>query len=552
MKSIRWQLIIILVAGLLVGALLLSGQSGFRLISPAPAKGGSYTETLIGGLQRLNPLLDYYNQPDRDVDRLIFSGLLRFDSRGLPQPDLAEKWGVSMDGLVYNFDIQPKAVWHDGTPVTSADVVFTVEKMRDPASVLPEDLKTFWKGVEVIPLSEKSLQFQLTEPFTPFKDYLTFGILPKHLLGTFSYNDIVNASFNIQPVGSGPYRFEKLIVENGEIKGVVLHVNDNFYGQVPFISQMAFRYYTDSQAAFTAYQQGNVQGIGEVTLDILPQALANPNLSIFSGRKPEVAMVLFNLNNTQVKFFQDKVVRRALLTGLNRRTMINQVYNGQGIIASVPLLPDTWAYYDGLTPVDYDSQKAIDLLKQDGYGLAQAGGTVREKDGTALSFELLYPEDNVHQAIAEAIQADWAKIGVEANLKPVAYDLLVLDHLQPLNYEAALVDLNYFNSPDPDPYPFWDLSQKSGGQNYSQWENRIASEYLEQARVSQDFEERAKLYRNFQVIFADELPALPLFYPIYNYGVDKSIQGIRMGPLFEPSDRFFNVNNWFLVSKSGK
>jgi peptide/nickel transport system substrate-binding protein len=549
MKSIRWQLIIILVAGLLVGALLLSGQSGFRLISPAPAKGGSYTEALIGGLQRLNPLLDYYNQPDRDVDRLVFSGLFRFDSRGLPQADLAEKWGVSADGLVYNFDIQPKAVWHDGTPVTSADVVFTVEKMRDPDSVLPEDLKTLWKSVEVIVLSDKSFQFQLAEPFAPFKDYLTFGILPKHLLGAFSYNDIVNASFNIQPVGSGPYRFDKLIVENGTIQGVVLRANEKFYGQVPFISQVAFRYYSDSQTALAAFQQGNVQGIGEVYLDILPQVLANPNLSIYSGRKPEVAMVLFNLNNNQVKFFQDKNLRRALLTGLNRRGMIDKIFNGQGIIANVPLLPDTWAYYDGLTPVEYDSQKAIDLLKQNGYALAETGGTVRTKNGTALSFELAYPEDSTHQAVAEAVQADWAKIGVEVKLKPVAYDLLVLDHLQPLSYEAALVDINYFSLPDPDPYPFWDLSQKTGGQNYSQWENRIASEYLEQARVSQDFEERAKLYRNFQVIFAEELPAMPLFYPIYNYGVDKSIQGIRMGPLFEPSDRFYNINSWFLVSK---
>jgi peptide/nickel transport system substrate-binding protein len=549
MKSIRWQLIIILVAGLLVGALLLSGQSGFRLISPAPAKGGSYTEALIGGLQRLNPLLDYYNQPDRDVDRLVFSGLFRFDSRGLPQADLAEKWGVSADGLVYNFDIQPKAVWHDGTPMTSADVVFTVEKMRDPDSVLPEDLKTLWKSVEVIVLSDKSFQFQLAEPFAPFKDYLTFGILPKHLLGAFSYNDIVNASFNIQPVGSGPYRFDKLIVENGTIQGVVLRANEKFYGQVPFISQVAFRYYSDSQTALAAFQQGNVQGIGEVYLDILPQVLANPNLSIYSGRKPEVAMVLFNLNNNQVKFFQDKNLRRALLTGLNRRGMIDKIFNGQGIIANVPLLPDTWAYYDGLTPVEYDSQKAIDLLKQNGYALAETGGTVRTKNGTALSFELVYPEDSTHQAVAEAVQADWAKIGVEVKLKPVAYDLLVLDHLQPLSYEAALVDINYFSLPDPDPYPFWDLSQKTGGQNYSQWENRIASEYLEQARVSQDFEERAKLYRNFQVIFAEELPAMPLFYPIYNYGVDKSIQGIRMGPLFEPSDRFYNINSWFLVSK---
>jgi len=549
MKSIRWQIIIILAAGFIIGALLLSGQSGFHLISPSPAKGGSYTEALVGGLQRLNPLLDYYNQPDRDVDRLIFSGLLRFDSRGEAQPDLAEKWGVSMDGLTYNFDIQPKAVWHDGTPVTSEDVVFTVEKMRDPDSVLPEDLKTLWRGVEVIALSEKSLQFQLPEAYAPFKDYLTFGILPKHLLGNLGYADIVNSSFNIQPIGSGPYQFDKLIIEDGQIKGVALKANENYYGQRPFISQVAFRYFPDGPAAYHAYAQGEVQGIGEVSLDILRQVLANPNLSLYSTRKPQVSMVFFNLKNNEVKFLQNKVIRQALLSGLNRRSMIDRIYLGQGIIASVPLLPGTWAYYDSLTPVDYDPQKSMELLKQQGYVLANSGDTVRTKEGTSLSFELLYPEDTTHQAIAEAIQADWAKIGVAVTLKAVAYDLLVLDHLQPLSYQAALVDLNFTNAPDPDPYPFWDISQVGGGQNYSQWENRVVSEYLEQARISPDFDERAKLYRNFQVIFMDELPALPLFYPVYNYGVDKSIQGVRMGPLFDPSDRFFNITSWFLVSK---
>jgi peptide/nickel transport system substrate-binding protein len=549
MKSIRWQLIIILVAGVLVGALLLSGQSGFRLVSPSPAKGGTYTEALLGGLQRLNPLLDYYNQPDRDVDRLVFSGLLRFDTRGEVQPDMAEKWGVSMDGLTYNFDIHPKAAWHDGKPVTSEDVVFTVNMMRDSASVLPEDLKSLWRGVEVIALSEKSLQFQLAEAFAPFKDYLTFGILPKHLLGGFSYTDIVNASFNIQPIGSGPYRFDKLIIEDGRIKGVALKANENYYGQVPFISQVVFRYFPDGPLAYSAYVKGEVQGIGEIGFDILRQGLANPNLSLYSIRKPQIAMVLFNLKNNEIKFLQDKVIRRALLTGLNRRSLIDRVYSGQGIIASVPLLPGSWAYYDGLTPVDFDPQKAMDLLKQQGYVLANAGDTVRAKQGTALNFELLHPQDAIHQAIAEAIQADWAKIGVAVTLKAIPYDLLVLDHLQPLSYQAALVDLNFANAPDPDPYPFWDISQVGGGQNYSQWENRIVSEYLEQARVSQDFDERAKLYRNFQVLYMDELPALPLFYPVYNYAVDKTVQAIRLGPFFDPSDRFFNISSWFLLSR---
>jgi peptide/nickel transport system substrate-binding protein len=105
-------------------------------------------------------------------------------------------------------------------------------------------------------------------------------------------------------------------------------------------------------------------------------------------------------------------------------------------------------------------------------------------------------------------------------------------------------------SPDPDPYPFWDQAQSTGaGQNYSQWDNRMASEYLEQARVLVDLNERAKMYRNFQVVFQEELPALPLYYPVYSYAVSREIQDVLIGPLFDPSDRFNSVAGWHLAAR---
>ncbi len=174
---------------------------------------------------------------------------------------------------------------------------------------------------------------------------------------------------------------------------------------------------------------------------------------------------------------------------------------------------------------------------------------MRSKDGVALSFRMIYPDEKNYAAVAEAIQSDWKKIGVSVELVPVSYDSLILDHLQPLTYEAALIDINYSRSPDPDPYPFWDQSQQTGGQNYSQWENKIISQYLEEARVLQSTEERAKLYRNFQVVFTDELPALPLFYPVYNFAVDQSVQGIRLGSFYDTSDRYWNVTDWFLLAE---
>jgi peptide/nickel transport system substrate-binding protein len=105
--------------------------------------------------------------------------------------------------------------------------------------------------------------------------------------------------------------------------------------------------------------------------------------------------------------------------------------------------------------------------------------------------------------------------------------------------------------PDPDPYPFWDQAQATGGQNYSQWDNRIASEYIEQARVTTDIAERIRLYHNFQVVFREEMPALLLYYPVYTYAVSTEVKGVQMGSFFDPSDRLENINTWFLLVKRG-
>ena len=550
MKSFKWQIAIILLAGLVVGLLLLSEQTGFRLVSPVPARGGVYTEALVGHLQRLNPALDYYNQADRDVDRLIFSSLVKFDAQGFPAADMASSWGISFDGLTYNFQIRENAVWHDGAPVTAEDVFFTINLMRDPNSVLPEDLKSFWNEIEVTVLSDKNLQIKLREAFSPFMDYMGFRILPKHVFGGMTYTDMINSDFNLNPIGSGPYKFSRILSESGKITGVVLSANSNYYDKVPFLEEFVFKYYPDSASAFNAFLQGAVNGISYLDKTILSEALKNPSLSVYSAVKPEIAMVLFNLNNSRVEYLQDKNIRRALLMALDRRGMINSVQHGQGVVADVPLLPNTWAFYGNNPRVDQNVQQAGDILKEEGFLIDQAGSGIRKKDGVSLAFNLVHPQDTYHSLIAEALKSDWAKIGVDVTLVAVPYDSLVLEHLQPLSYEAALVDLNYSRSPDPDPYPFWDQAEQKGGQNYSQWENRIASQYLEEARVTKDIDERAKLYRNFQVIFTEELPALPLFYPVYNFGVSDSIQGVRVGPMFDPGDRFWNIGEWFLLAQT--
>jgi peptide/nickel transport system substrate-binding protein len=135
------------------------------------------------------------------------------------------------------------------------------------------------------------------------------------------------------------------------------------------------------------------------------------------------------------------------------------------------------------------------------------------------------------------------------DLQAVPYDQLVLTTLTSRAFQSALVDLNLSRTPDPDPYPFWHQAEATGGQNYSGWDSRAASEYLEQARVTADYTLRTRLYRNFQVIFARELPALPLYVPVYSYGVDSQVQGVQVGALYEASDRFATFTRWYLLTR---
>jgi peptide/nickel transport system substrate-binding protein len=549
MKKLRWQILVVAVTIVIVALLLLSQQPISIITLPEAAPGGIYTEALIGSMGRLNPMLDWNNPADRDINRLIFSGLIRFDSHGLPQPDLAESWGTSSDGTQYNFSIRPSAVWHDGEPVTTDDVIFTIELIKSAGSLFPQDIKDLWSKIEVKRLDDKTLQLKLPEPFAPFLDYATFGVLPKHLLESIPADQLASAEFNLKPIGTGPYKFDRLMTSGGQITGVALMVNEDYYLPRSYIEQVVFRFYPNSASAFDAYQQGEALGVSQIANDVLQQALMEPAFSVYTSRLPQMGLVFLNLNNPSVTFLQNEKIRHALLLGVNRNRIVSRIMQGQAIVADGPILPGSWAYYDEIEHFDYDPDAAATLLKDEGFVIPAGGGDVRAKEGQFLTFALVHPDDAVHTQIAQAIQADWALIGVKIDLQSAPYDSLVNDFLTSRNYQAALADLNTMRAPDPDPYLFWHQSEATGGQNYSQWDNRAASEFLETARTVADFESRARLYRNFQVMFVKDMPSLPLYYPVYSYGVDTQVQGVQVAPMYDVSDRLALISEWYLVTR---
>lgn len=563
MKRLRWQIIIVFLALIAIG-LLLYGQQPEILpeieqVEVQPSQGGLYVEALIGSLGRLNPIFDWYNNADHDVNSLIYNSLIQFDDRMLPYGDLADSFGISPDGKTYNFLIRD-AIWHDGKPVTSDDVVFTANLLKEDAIPIPDDLRNFWKKVSIEALDEKVVQFRLPESFAPFFDYLTFGILPKHIWEGVPPEEMVNSPLNLEPIGSGPYKFKEFLLEDGKIVGVGLEANTEYFKPSPFIDRFTFKYFPDVNAALTAYESSakdenrapeeRIQGISQIETSALYQAFEQEGLNIYTGIMPRLGTVLFNLNNQEVPALNDLAVRQALYLGLNRQRIIDQILMGQGVLANGPIFPSSWAYYEKLPQISYNPEKAVSILKDAGYSIPADGGSVRVNDNIRLEFDLVFPDVFPYPEIAKSISEDWSLLGVKTNLLPVPENEFIPEYLTKRNFQVALVELSGMRFPDPDPYTFWHQTQITRGQNYSGWDDRQASEYLEQARTQIDPQTRQALYQNFQIRFMSQLPSLPLFYPVYSYGVSDQIQGVRMGPIFEYANRLDFVPEWFIFTST--
>lgn len=556
MRNIRWQLLIA-IGGLALVVVLLIGQTPDQVTAPAqPVTGGVHSEALIGEIIRLNPILDFSNQPDRDIDRLIYHGLLHFDSRGIPVPDLAATWSISADATLYTFTLHEDAVWHDGEPVTSDDIVYTYSKLQDDNYPGPEDIHELWNQVNIIRLDDRRVQFQLPEPFAPFLDYLSVGLLPDHLLRGVSAGDLIDHPFNLDPIGTGPFRLDQFILEDNQITGVSLVAFDEFYGQQPFLERIEFILFENGQDALKAYNNGEVKGIGYLGDSILDEALSLPSMNVHSARLPRLGLIFLNLQNPEKEFLSEKTIRRALAIAINRQWIIDHVFLGQAVQSIGPIMPGTWAFAEGLKALPFDPDEAAQILESEGWELPAGAspGTPeyqRVKDEEILSLELVHLEDDTNTQIAELVKRYWEAIAIKVELVPVSSDSLLNDFLQPRDFQAVLTELDLGSYPDPDPYPLWHDSQTETGQNYSGFSDRNTSIWLEQARTTPDRGRRSELYTSFQYRFQDQVPSILMYYPIYNYGIDAQLQGVSVGPLFNPSDRFNTVFDWYLVARRG-
>ncbi|HCU80126.1 MAG TPA: hypothetical protein DGN60_03050 [Chloroflexi bacterium] len=553
MNKIRTQ-IVIAIAGLGLIGFLLYTQSLGLLVSVSPAPGGTYVEGVIGEPRELNPLLFSHHGPDRDIAKLVYAGMLKFDGSGQPIPDLAESWAVTADGLSYTFVIRSGLRWHDGVPLSLDDVIFTIGLMQSLDYPGPADTGELWRQIAVAKLNNSTLKLTLPEPYAPFLDHVTFPVLPAHMFSGVRSADLKLHPANMNPVGSGPFKVENLNLGDGHsISEIVLTTNPFYHGDTPMLTAIKLKYYLDESSSIEALRQNEIMGVGGLSQKGIDSMLNNVNFDIHSSLLPETKMILLNQQNESLKFFREKKVRLALLLGLNRKFFVNEFLSGQAVLASSPIPPGNWAYNDSLKNTEYNPDSAADLLSESGWAFPETDvgsvtdNLILQKDGEELEFELLVPNDDLSVVLGQIAVDDWGKLGVNALLQIVEPDILEEEYLDTREFQAIMIDVSLQRTPDPDPYPFWHQTEIESGQNYSGYDNRRISEYIEQARTTPSISTRSSLYHMFQKRFVDDTPALLVYHPVYSYVTNKVVHGVQMGPIVEPSDRFNGISNWYIV-----
>ncbi len=539
-KYVRWQAAVALLGILLLGLLL--SYAAYTFPSKiVPARGGTLREGVAGNPQYLNPLLSHYNDIDRDLAALLFNGLTTLDERGVVTPDLAERWEVSGDGLTYTFSLRQNVRWSDGAPFSADDVVFTMSLMQHDDYQWAPWLSALWKSVTITRLDDYTISFKLKEPFAPFLDYTTIGIVPAHLWASYPVAELTNAQLNTRPVGTGPWQVTQIDAEH-----VRLEPNPFFDGPIPFLGGLEFHFYADTRRALAAFGRNEINAIAHLYPDDVKTALSEPRLNLFSSTLPGYALIYLNLGSSNTPFFQEKAVRQALLMGLNRQQLIDEALQGQGLVAHSPVQPGSWAYDADIRTYAYDPAGARQLLDEAGWTDSDADG-VRDQEGKPLRFVLLTTDAPDQVAIGRLVSQQWLAIGVGVETQSVSFAGLAGDYLTLQNFDAALVTWEL--SGDPDPYPLWHSTESEGGQNYARWNNRAADEAMEAARRTNDQARRIELYRQFQAVFAEEAPSLLLYHPVYTFGVDDKVRNVSIGKLNRAADRFRTVSEWYIVTQ---
>lgn len=514
----------------------------YSVTKPVATSGGEYTEGNIGQPLHINPLLSQSNETDKDLVQIIYSGLFKYNGQGKLINDLAQSYKLSDDKTTYTIHLKKNVLWQDGHPFDANDVLFTVNLISDPAYKSP--LRSSWEGVKTKVVDKYTIEFKITSPYVAFLNNLTFGILPKHIWASITPDNFSLSPLNLEPIGTGPYKFSSLKKDSkGNIILYKLDANPAYFNGKPYIPKVTFKFYTNEDTALTALNKKEVMSINVSSPQNI-QAINQKSVNIYKLNLPRYFAVF--LNQTKSIPLANIEVRQALSYATNRQEIIDTVLAGNGQAVYSPFLPSMVGYSQSLNHLQFNLDKANQILDSHGWKKGQDG--FRGKDGVSLEINLVTTDWGELVKTATLLKSQWEKIGVKVNVNAYSLSDIQQNYIRPREYDALL--FGQVIGSDPDPYPFWYSSQKKDpGLNLSLFGNSQSDKLIKDGRNEFNIQKRAQDYIDFQNILTQEIPAIFLYSPSYIYPVSKSVKGINLQTLVSPSNRFTDINHWYIKTK---
>ncbi|HMO78344.1 MAG TPA: ABC transporter substrate-binding protein [Candidatus Paceibacterota bacterium] len=510
---------------------------------PTPTRGGTLIEGIIGIPRFVNPALAI-TRADQDTVSLLYSGLMRIDSSGNLVPDIAESITLSEDGTEYSIIVRKDRIFHDGTPITARDVVYTMKLVQD--SNLKSPLRGNWSDVTVNEVGEYELQVVLREAYSPFLENFTLGIMPLHIWSTLPIEQLPFSQHNTEPVGSGPFAIKQIKRNpSGLISSYVLQpaLNSESNPNLAAIELVFFQNEVDLEKAFTDKLINSTVYIPNERI----AALAT-KAQIISHPMPRVFGIFFNQNRSPA--LRDKAAREALSVAINREELIANVLSGYGVPTTKPILDAEVTLESSSTDSVVNSSSSLDVARK----ILLAGnweqndlGFWEKKIGQTtetLALTIKTSNSSLFDRTVNLVAADWRELGVEVQVEQYEQTDLVQSVIRTRDFQALLFGLDMNRTQDL--YPFWHSSQKDDpGLNISQYTNIAVDRLLEKTKNSQDQVERKQLLQEISTAISEEVPAIMLFAPSMVYVLDKSIITTPITGIGRPSDRFMNVSDWY-------
>lgn len=496
----------------------------------AYSEGGSYTEATLGEVNSMNPLFATTNS-ERVLSRLMFATLAANDYSGHTGIGLASSIISSEDGKVWKVKLRDNLKWSDGEPITTEDVLFTVDLIKNPRVNTIYDANLSRVGVSID--EDQTIIFNLPTTYADFNSALNFPVLPKHVLANVDPETLNENSFSKSPVTSGAFSFNALqSTSHSDEQVFYLSSNKQYYQGSPLLNSFAIHTYQDKGRIVDALNAGIVTATAEL-LETDAEKIVNNQFIAKNSSLNSGTFIFFNTKKTLLK---NAEMRAAIRQGVNLERLRAESPNTTRL--DYPLLK---------SQIQLESYPAIPA-----YDAEAAKAKIAELKGDNTDvLRIATVNSGYLPSIANDLVEELRNLSIEARVETYEETQeFITNTIASRDYDILVYEIEL--GADPDLLPYYHSSQSSsGGLNLSNYRNFLVDDLLLGARDTVDEKLRIKKYESFLEYWVNEVPAIALYQSnltyFYNQNVRTFGDNVR---LVTALDRFVDATNWATVKSS--